>query len=101
MCARCESKTSCSGGSKAVKFGCFFEGKKVAKGVCNVAKLATMYISISPTTGWTTGQTENTNCIFQKLLIYWGFHAPPSLGFTEFGPKKRKCPVSGSCVDEN
>ncbi len=24
-----------------------------------------------------------------------------SLGFTENGPKKRKYPVSGSCVDEN
>ncbi len=29
-----------------------FEGKKVTKGVCNVAKLATLCISISPTTGW-------------------------------------------------
>ncbi len=36
-----------------------------------------------------------------KLLIYWDFHAQPSLGFTENGPKKRKYPVSGSCVDEN
>ncbi len=25
----------------------------------------------------------------------------PSLGFTENGPKKRKYPVSGSCVHEN
>ncbi len=25
----------------------------------------------------------------------------PSLGFTENGPKKRKYPVSGSCVAEN
>ncbi len=25
----------------------------------------------------------------------------PSLGFTENGPKKRKYPVSGSCVEEN
>ncbi len=41
-------------------------------------------------------------CIFKKkLLIYWDFHAQPSLGFTENGPKKRKYPVSGSCVDEN
>ncbi len=39
--------------------------------------------------------------VFQKLLIYWDFHAQPSLGFTENGPKKRKYPVSGSCVDEN
>ncbi len=39
--------------------------------------------------------------IFKKLLICWDFHAQPSLGFTENGPKKRKYPVSGSCVDEN
>ncbi len=36
-----------------------------------------------------------------KKLIYQDFHAPPSIGFTENGPKKRKYPVSGSCVDEN
>ncbi len=36
-----------------------------------------------------------------KLLIYWDFHTQPSLGFTENSPKKRKYPVSGSCVDEN
>jgi len=35
------------------------------------------------------------------LLIYWDFHAQPYLGFTENGLKKRKYPVSGSCVDEN
>ncbi len=39
--------------------------------------------------------------VFQKLLIYWDFHAQPSLGFKENDPKKRKYPVSGSCVDEN
>ncbi len=39
--------------------------------------------------------------VFQKLLIYWDFHLQPSLGFTENGLKKRKYPVSGSCVDEN
>ncbi len=39
--------------------------------------------------------------VFQKLLIYWDFHAQPSLGFTENGLKKRKYPVSVSCVDEN
>ncbi len=39
--------------------------------------------------------------VFQKLLIFWDFHAQPSLGFTENGPNKRKYPVSGSCVDEN
>ncbi len=39
--------------------------------------------------------------VFQKLLIYWDFHAQPSLGFTENDLKKRKYPVSVSCVDEN
>ncbi len=34
--------------------------------------------------------------LFQKLL-----RGKPSLGFTENGPKNRKYPVSGSCVDEN
>ncbi len=29
------------------------------------------------------------------------FHTQTSLGFTENGPKKRKYPVSGSCVDED
>ncbi len=49
------------------RFGCFFEGKKVAKGVCNVAKLATLCISISPTTGWARGQTGNTRCVNRAL----------------------------------
>ncbi len=35
------------------------------------------------------------------MLIYLDFYTQPSLGFTENGPKKRKYPVSGSCVDEN
>ncbi len=39
--------------------------------------------------------------VFKKLLIYLDFHAQPSLGFAENGPKKRKYPVSLSCVDEN
>ncbi len=39
--------------------------------------------------------------VFQKLLIYWDFHTQPSLVFTENDLKKRKYPVSGSCVDEN
>ncbi len=38
---------------------------------------------------------------FKKLLIYWDFHTQPSLRFTENVLKKRKYPVSGSCVDEN
>ncbi len=37
--------------------------------------------------------------VFQKLLIYWDFHTQPALGFTENGPKQRKYPVIGSCVD--
>ncbi len=49
------------------RFGRFFEGKKVSKGVCNVAKLATLCISISPTTGWATGQTENMRCVNRTL----------------------------------
>ncbi len=47
--------------------GRFFEGKKIAKGVCNVAKLATLCISISPTKGWATGQTGNTRCVNRAL----------------------------------
>ncbi len=35
------------------------------------------------------------------LLIYWDFHAQASLGFIDNGPKKRKYPASGSCVDNN
>ncbi len=46
-----------------LRFGCFFEGKKVAKGICNVAKLATLCISISPTTGLAAGQIENVRCV--------------------------------------
>ncbi len=49
------------------RFGRFFEGKKVAKVVCNVPKLATLSISISPTRGWATGQTENTRCVNRAL----------------------------------
>ncbi len=39
--------------------------------------------------------------VFHKLLIYWDFHTQPSLVFTENGLKKRKYPVSASCVDEH
>ena len=45
--------------------------------------------------------TRRAGLSISKLLIYWDFHTQPSLGFTENGPKKRKYPVSGSCVDEN
>ncbi len=71
MCAHWESKTSRSRGStgdfQKLGLGAFLKGKKVAKGVCNVAKLATLCISISPTTGWATGQTENTRCVNRAL----------------------------------
>ncbi len=50
------------------KVWALFEGKKVTKGVCNVAKLATLCISISPTTGWATGQTENMCCVYGALI---------------------------------
>ncbi len=46
----------------------FFFLVKVAKGVCNVAKLATLCISISPTTGSATGQTEKMRCINHALI---------------------------------
>ncbi len=51
--------------------------------------------------GIVVGAKQAGLSIKKKLLIYWDFHAQPSLGFTENGPKKRKYPVSGSCVDEN
>ncbi len=44
---------------------------------------------------------DGLDWVFQKLLIYWDFHAQPSLGFTENGPKKRNDLVSSSCEDEN
>ncbi len=49
---------------------------------------------------WTwNGCSDGLVWVFQKLLIYWDFYAQPSLGFTENGPKNRKYPVSGSCVE--
>ncbi len=55
------------------RFGWFFEGKKVAKGVCNAAKLATLCISISPTMGWATGQTENKHCVNKISAVFNAF----------------------------
>ncbi len=49
---------------------------------------------------WNVG-ARRAGLSIQKMLIYWDFHAQPSLGFIENGPKKRKYPVSGSCVNEN
>ncbi len=71
MCARAgraRPHARCStSDSQKLGLGAFLKGKKVAKGVCNVAKLATLCISISPTTGWATGQTENTRCVNRAL----------------------------------
>ncbi len=71
VCTRWESKTlrsrSSTGDSQKLGLGTFFKGKKVAKGVCNVVTLARLCISISQTTGWATGQTENTRCVNHAL----------------------------------
>ncbi len=73
MCSCSESKTSRWCGStgdsqRLYKVWALFLRKEVAKGVCNVAKLATLYISSSPTTGWATGQSENTRCLNRALI---------------------------------
>ncbi len=71
MYACWESKTSrgSTGDSQRLnKVWALFGEKKVTKGVCNFAKLATMCISISPTTGWATGQTENKRCLNRALV---------------------------------
>ncbi len=68
MCARAgRARPRARAAVPALGLGAFFEGKKVAKEVCNVAKLATLCISISPTTGWATGQSENTRCVNRAL----------------------------------
>ncbi len=71
MCAGWENKTSrsrgSSGDSQKLGLGAILKGKKSLKGSMNVAKLATLCISISPTTGWATGQTENTHCVIRAL----------------------------------
>ncbi len=51
--------------------------------------------------GMVVGARRADLSISETADLYWDFHAQPSLGFTENGPKKRKYPVSGSCVDEN
>ncbi len=38
-------------------------------GVRNVSKSATLCISISPTTGWATGQTENMCCVSKFSVV--------------------------------
>ncbi len=73
VCACWESKTSRSRGSTGDSrrlnkvWGAFF-GEQFAKGVYNAAKLAILCISISPTTGWATGQTENMRCVNRSLI---------------------------------
>ncbi len=44
---------------------------------------------------------DGPDWVFQKLQIYWDIHTQPFLGLTEYGQKKRKYIVSGSCVDKN
>ncbi len=51
-----------------IRFGRFFEGKKMPKWVWNVAKLAILGISISSTMDRATGQTENTRCVNHVLI---------------------------------
>ncbi len=73
MCVRTlgvDSKTSrgSTGDSQRLGLGRFFEGEIDAKGVCTAAKLATLCISISPTTGWATGQAENMRCVNRTLI---------------------------------
>jgi len=49
----------------------------------------------------TTCRGSRAGLSISKTADLLGFQSQPSLGFTENGPKKRKYPVSGSCVDEN
>ncbi len=48
------------------------------------------HLDVVKTTCWSSNRCWSTG----------DFHAQPSLGFTENGPKKRKYPVSGSCVNK-
>ncbi len=62
------ARGSTSDSQRLNKVWALFEGKKVTKGVCNVAKFATLCISISSTTGRATGQTENMRCANRTLI---------------------------------
>ncbi len=79
MCARTVKARPCAraavpaGLRNEIRFGAFLKGKKVTKGVCNVAKLATLYISISPTTGWAMGKTEKMRCVNCALIKFVPF----------------------------
>ncbi len=50
VCARAGRARPCARATvrrfSETRFGCFFEGKKVAKGVCNVAKLASPFLQL-------------------------------------------------------
>ncbi len=68
-----ESKTTRPRGStcdsqRLNTFWVLFLREKVTKGVCNAAKLASLCIYISPTTGWATGQTESMRCVNRALI---------------------------------
>ncbi len=68
MCWESKISRGGTGDSRRLnKVWALFLGKKIIKGVCNVAELATLCISISPTTGWAMGQTENMCCINRAL----------------------------------
>ncbi len=71
VCMCWESKTlrSSTGDSRRLnKVWALYFRENVAKGVCNVAKLATLCTSISPPTSWATGQTENMRCVNLALI---------------------------------
>ncbi len=70
MRARWESKTSrwrgSIGDSQKLGLGAFLKGKRSLKG--SAMFLSWQHcISISPTRGWATGQTENTRCVNRAL----------------------------------
>ncbi len=70
LCARCDARPRACAAvpvilRNEIRFGCFFEGKKIAKGVCNVAKLATLCISISPDSNYGSGHGSNRKYVLR------------------------------------
>lgn len=59
--------------------------RKTIKGLLNVARRLV---------------TDGLLWVFQKLRIYWDFHAQRSRGFTENGPEKENYPASGSSLGQ-
>ncbi len=55
-----------TGDSQKLGLGTFLKGKKSLKGSAMLLSWQHC-ISISPTTGWATGQTENTRCVNRAL----------------------------------